>query len=430
MSECPHPAKLLQLIADGEYVPHLRECAKCAEFVATATATVKAFTDREELEKALSDLLDDVISKTYGHRMSSAVRLETKLHRSIVVRELLRRAGECLGSNVARYLDLTNAAVVVCDAMTAAGHAPEPELHIEALKEHSKALRQVGELDDAIAAIDRAAALAAETNNAEYHRAVLSLCAAIVNAEPDRAKFDEAIALADAAWAVLELCGDARRAVLARQTKAYVHVVKNEFAKALPLLFDVIAELEHAANEWAVTRDVAIAYTSLAHCLVGTGSYAEAATDALLAERLHLEVGGTSDAARAAHIRARAVAAQGKFEEARTEFERTAEIVFEAQLFDEWAIMRLDYIAAAIAHDASANVRADCEAVARVCMAVNAKDSNQRRQYAAEALAYLRQLAVRDTVTVEAVDHIRAFVVRNSTRPPVKFSPPPGGLVM
>jgi len=417
--------KTLQMISDGEYVPHLRECEDCAGFVALATETMQAFTDRGELEKALSDRLDAVLADTYGHRMSSAMSNATDLHRSIVVRELLRRADACYGSDPSRSLDLANAAVIVCDAMAAKGRPPEPELRVEALKDHAMTQRQLGELDAAINTLGRAVSLASETKEPERHRAVLSLCAAIIDAQPDRAKFDEAISLAESAGPVLEIYGDERRAVLARQTKAYALVVMNRLEDALPLLRDVVAELGRGA--WATTRDLAIAYTSLAHCLAGVGSYYEASRTASLAERLHLKSGGVSDAARAAHIGARATAALDRFDEAKPEFDRTAEIVFDAKLYDEWAIMRLDYVAAALAADPSADVRPELEAVARACVTLNANGSTSRRQYAAEALAYLRQLAVRDAMTLEAVDHVRAFVIRNATRPPVKFAPPRRG---
>ena len=65
--------------------------------------------------------------------------------------------------------------------------------------------------------------------------------------------------------------------------------------------------------------------------------------------------------------------------------------------------------------------------VAQVCLATSANRGTVRQRYAAEAMAYLRQLAVRDAVTSEAVDYVRTYVERNATRPPVKFAPPRGG---
>jgi len=114
-------------------------------------------------------------------------------------------------------------------------------------------------------------------------------------------------------------------------------------------------------------------------------------------------------------------------DEARPEFARTAEVVFGARLFDVWAIFRLDYIAAALHDDPSANVRADVELVAHVCLTIGGAESTLRRRYAAEALEYLRRLAARDALTLEVADYVRDFVSRNASRPPVRFTPPHGG---
>jgi hypothetical protein len=63
-------------------------------------------------------------------------------------------------------------------------------------------------------------------------------------------------------------------------------------------------------------------------------------------------------------------------------------------------------------------------------MTLNATESTQRQTFAAEALDYLRQLAIRDALTCEAVDRVRAFVIRNTSHPPVKFARPPGAFLM
>jgi hypothetical protein len=89
--------------------------------------------------------------------------------------------------------------------------------------------------------------------------------------------------------------------------------------------------------------------------------------------------------------------------------------------------MRLDYASAALAADPAANIRRELEMVARVCTTLSTTARTMRRQYAADAMAYLRQLAIRDTVTLEAVDFVREYVTRNASRPPVKFAPPCGG---
>jgi tetratricopeptide (TPR) repeat protein len=418
---------LLNMIADGEHSPHLDVCDECAAFVAAASEAVTAFADRGEVERAVEARIDAILADTPARHWRSVIVASPELRRSVVIRDLLRRADAFYGSDSRAALDLTTAAVAVCEVMVASGHAPSMELRFLALKEHSIALHRTGQFDESIVVLGRAWPIASRTQESERDRAVLSLCAAIVYAEPDVARFDEAMEFAETATSVLEICGDKRRAIIARQTKAYVLLVMNRFAEALPLLQSVTADLDEPTGE---SRDAAMAHAQLAACLVELGSYDEAVEHASTAERLHLMCGGVVDAARVAHVRARAAAALGRFAEVQSEFTRTADLVFEAKMFNTWAIMRLEYVAAALADDEGADVRAELESVMRVCMMLNATESTQRQAFAAEALDYLRQLAVRDALTCEAVDHVRAFVVRNNSQPPVKFARPPGAFLM
>jgi tetratricopeptide (TPR) repeat protein len=418
---------LLNMIAAGEHSPHLDVCEECAAFVAAATEAVTAFADRGDVERAVADRIDALLADAPARHWSSVIVAAPELRRSVVIRDLVRRAYALDGSNARLALDLTTAAVAVCDAMVASGHAPSMELRFLALKEHSIALHRMGRFDESIVVLSRAWPIASRTKDSERDRAILSLCAAIVYAEPDIGEFDSALDFAETAASVLEVYGDERRAIIARQTKAYVLLVMNRFGEALPLLQGVTADLDVATGE---SRDAALAHAQLAECLVELGMHDEAVEHASTAERLHLKCGGVVDVARATHIRARAVSALGQFADVRSEFTRSADVMFEAKQFNTWAIMRLEYVAAALADDEGADVRAELESVVRVCMTLNAKESTQRQAFAAEALEYLRQLAIRDALTCEAVDLVRTFVIRNASQPPVKFARPPGAFLM
>jgi len=427
MTGCPPRVKLLAIVAAGEHDRHLDECDDCANFAAAAAAAVSAFRDRGEAEQAVAKQVDAILAETPPRRWSSALMAVPEMRRSVVIRDLLRRADEMYGRDSRQALDLTTAAVNICEAMTAGRQPPSAEVQFETLKEHSIALHRMGRPQESLSVISRAWPVACRTEESQLNRAILSLCGAIVYVEPDIAKFEEAIELAETAEAVLEDFGELRRAAVARQTKGYVLLVTNRFHDALPILRDVTLDLDQTAAE---SRDGALAHAQLALCLVGTGAYGEAIEHANLAERIHLLRADATEAARVAHVRARAVAALGRFSEARAEFNRAADIIFGAGLFDVWSLMRLEYVAAALADDASADLRNDLETVARVCMTLSAKQSTERQRYAAEAMDYLRQLAIRDALTFEAADHVRAFVARNATQAPVRFVAPPGAFLM
>jgi len=420
---CPPRVKLLALIADGESVPHLETCEDCAEFVAAAMEVLTAFDDRSDMERAIAAGIDAILEDTAPHRWISVLVNSPDMHHSVILRDLLRRSDEWYGRDPRAGLDLTTAAVAICDAMTARGSAPAQDLVFEVLKEHSILLRQMNKLNDAQKFLGRARAAAARTTEPELHQAIVSLCAAITYAEPDLARFDDAFELAESASTAFDRHGDRRRTLLAWHTKAYVLVVTNRFDAAVPLLRNVIAEILDAGG---TRRDYARAHGLLALCLVNLGSYAEAIDHARMAEQTHSDCGDTVDAARAAHYTALALAGMGRFAEVSAEFGRTAEIVFTSGMLDVWCLMRLDFVASALADDEGADVRAHVESVARVCMTVAMRGPTQRQQYAAEALDYLRRLAARDVVTSDIVNHVRAFMVRNASHRPARFTPLPG----
>jgi tetratricopeptide (TPR) repeat protein len=170
--------------------------------------------------------------------------------------------------------------------------------------------------------------------------------------------------------------------------------------------------------------DAANAHHLIAHCYAELATYDEALGHALTAECGYEKIGNTALAARARHVVARAIAGLGRFEEARPLFDEAAEVVWAAGLYEVWVLDQLDYVAAALHHDPLADVRGDVEAIARVCFMLGGESSTMRRRYAAEALAYLRQLAKRDALTAAAADYVRDFMSLNASRPPVRFRPP------
>src|ERR1051325_5133518 len=265
------------------------------------------------------------------------------LQHAIIVEELLRRA-KSVRENPSLEVDLTDAAVAVCDAMEKNGEPPSPELFFEALKERAMALRAANELDEAIEGLSRASAKASELPNREQLDAVIALCTALTYSEADKGQFDEAIALADQAADVLQRWGDRRRALMARQAKAYAFACMLQFGRALPVATSVAAELDEIGTPF----DAAIAHHLVAHCCVGVGQFEEALQHAAVAKRVYEEVADSSAVARVSHVSARAVAGLGRFEEARPQFEESAEVVIAAGRHEVWVLDRLAYGAAGV----------------------------------------------------------------------------------
>jgi tetratricopeptide (TPR) repeat protein len=424
---CPSPEELLALVIAGEDVPHLDECEDCAWYIEAVYHAAKVFDGScEELHRAVAELVDEALEDVPSKDWAAQLVGEWGSYNSLVIAELLRRADRAY-ENPSIAVDLTSAAVALCEARAKAGTPPPAQLRFDALKEHSMALRAANDLNGSLDALVRASAVASELENREQLDAIVALCTALTYAEADLGKFDEAIDLADRAEGVLELCGDRRRALMARQTKAHALTCMSHFREAL----DVVLPVAEAYEAMGAVFDAATARHLIAHCYVEIGTYDEALGQALVAQCGYEQAGNAVAIARVSHVAARAIAGLGRFEEARAQFEDSAALVFAAGLYEVWVLDRLDYIAAALHHDPASEVRADVEAVAVVCLMIGRENSTMRRRYAAEALDYLRQLAKRDALTAEAADYVRDFVALNASRPPVRFTPPAlGELVM
>ena len=417
---CPERGELLDLVLAGEDVRHLRECEDCSDYVEWFLSMREAFGERvanfdAALQAFMDETLDDMPSKDWAPMLAR----NPEFHHSFVIEALLRRLVP-VRENPSVVVDLTAAAMQLCEEMEKSGSPPPGQLYFDVLKERAIALRAANELDAAIETLSRASAKASELENREQLDAIVALCTALTYSEADLGKFDEAIAMAERAEGVLELCGDHRRAVMARQAKAHALACMSRFAEALPIVLPVAAEYDAMSSLF----DAANAHNLVAHCYAELGTFDEALGHALVAECGYEKIGNAAEAARARHVAARAIAGLGRFEEARPQFEESAEVIWAAELYEVWVIVRLDYVAAALHDDSAADVRGDVEAIARVCFMLGRENSTMRRRYAAEALQYLRQLAKRDALTADAADYVRGFVSLNASRPPVRFRAP------
>ncbi len=417
---CPDRGELLDLVLAGEDVPHLRECDDCADYVEGFWLMREVCKGRpENFQLALEEFVDEELEGVPSKDWAAVLVANGELHHPLIIRELLRRA-QRVQENPSVEVNLTSAAVALCDASMKAGAQPSAQLRFDVFKEHAMALRAANDLAGALDALVRASAVASELENREQLDAIVALCTALTYTEADLGKFDEAIALAERAEGVLELCGDRRRALMARQTKAHALACMSRFAEALAIALPLAGEYDAMGSPF----DAANAHNLIAHCYAEIGTYDEALGHALVAQCGYEKVGNAIAVARASHTAACAQAGLGHFDEAQPVFDQTADIVFRARDLDVWVLMRLDYIAAALHHDPAADVRADAEGVAMVCLTLGDGDSTLRRRYAAEALDYLRRLARRDALTVEATHYVRHFVALNARRPPVRFTVP------
>lgn len=419
---CPSHDELWAMIQEGGDVPHLDECDACAQFFDIFLNEVEMFHgDPRELEGALAAVVDDALIGVPPAGWAKRLAAEARFRHELVIREVLRRAAGAYENPLIEG-GWTSAAVALCDAMAADGTLPV-ELYVEVLKERAMALRAGNDLQGALRLLERAAELSVETPNPEHWEAVISLCKAITYAEDDLGQFEESFTFADNAQGAFERLDDTRRALMAQQAKAYALMSQRQHQAALAIALPLAAQFDALESR----HDAASAHHLVAHCYVKTGAYHEGLQHALVAQCGYEKVGNAVMVARVSHVAACAMAGLGRFEEAAPLFDVSADAVFRAGLHDVWVLDRLDYVAAALREDSTADVRDVVEAVAHVCFLLGDEQSTMRRQYAAEALGYMRWLAKRDELTAEAAEFVRDFVDANMKRPPVRFVPPTSG---
>jgi tetratricopeptide (TPR) repeat protein len=423
---CPSRDEILAMLKESEDVPHLDECEACAEFFEIFLNAAEVFHgDRRELERALGPIVDEALAGAQPGEWASRLAAEPRFRHELVIREVLRRAAGAYENPLIEG-GWTAAAVALCDAMAGDATPLEVELHAEVLKERAMALRAGNDLKGALRLLERARELSSDTPDREKWDAVISLCKAITYSEADLGQFDDACALADKAHAVFARLGDTRRALMARQTKAYALMAQDQHEAVLEIVLPLAAQFDATGSRY----DAASAHHLAAHSFVKLGMYDEGLTHAFVAECGYEKLGNAVLIARVSHVAACALAGLGRFEEALPRFEQSANVVLRAGLHDVWVLDRLDYVTAALRDDPAADVRADVDAVAHVCFVIGDEQSAMRRQYAAEALDYMRRLAKRDELTADTAEYVRDFVEANMKRPPVRFVPPVGPVVV
>src|SRR5207248_6543679 len=185
---CPSPEDLLARVIAGEDVPHLDECEDCAWYVDAVYHAAKVFDGNcEELRRAVAELVDEALEDVPSKEWVARLVAEWGSYNSLVIAELLRRADRAY-ENPSIAVDLTSAAVALCEAKVKAGTPPPAQLRFDALKEHAMALRAANDLNGSLEALVRASAVASELENREQMDAVVALCTALTYSEADLGK--------------------------------------------------------------------------------------------------------------------------------------------------------------------------------------------------------------------------------------------------
>lgn len=395
---------------------HLANCGRCTERIALLRRILKAGVDE------IRDAMEEVISVTARllaepeHRWPLLVR-ESEYRRIDVAQHLLAIAIQERTRSTRRAAQLAHSAGVIGEALVSETRAAF-EIAFEASKLEAAFLRESARYDECRAALVRAEDAADHVRDVESARAAVLLSRALVCAEPDVWLPDEALALLDRAEA----------AYASRNSNA---VVKTLILRGMLMLRRGDADAARTAFESVLTRTspedegaYADAEMNLAHALFELGELESAETRIANAARVNLRHGRTAVVARGAWLSARIQQRRGEHESAITLAEGAMAELEAAGLPDHALRAGLVAVASYAAVDAVHDAKRLCSTLAARSVQLDQREPTRRRSLTAEALAYLRQLSDRSSLTPDVVASVQTYVEEITSKPAVPFKPP------
>ena len=359
------------------------------------------------------------------HRWPLIVAADSRFHHRVIARHLSRRAMAVLApeGKIREALRMAETASTILDILAAA----DPDdvglaiMRAETLIDRATYLSWLAAYGTALDLIEQAEMLIATIliPDAELVRARLLFARAIVYSDPDICRYDDALALLNRAGDAFRLLEQPARRLAVERVRAAVLMALGQLEAARDLLFDLLIPTEAADP-----HDHARLMHEIAMCAMLRGNATEALHFGLLARAALMRFGNNpSEIGRADWTIGRTLEIAGDYEGAANALNRAAETFAHADLLDLWVRVRLDLVHVALIRDADADVRILCESIAATSIALDRRDANRRRQCTAEALDYLRRVAMRREVTADTVGFVRAYLDEIAIRPARRFIP-------
>ena len=419
---------------------HLAVCSECAERRG-ATDPLDAFladeetwaiVDEAETHRAASPLRD--LAESIRAEDEEAERLLAKarvldspyklvwaaLHRRRrfrtggVVRVLTRHAHEACEKHPLHARNLADAAIHIAEALPSSLYPASGVEHLRggAWKERANACRYLGELRQALEALDRAERAYRRLLSPDLHLAIVNNVRATVLLELER--YDEALSLARLAAREFDRLGDTARWADAQQVIGSVHFdcarfgeARAEFARALA----VADRLNDPSLRARIENNVA-------NCDIELADFGSASMRLHTALPLFEELGLVTEVARTRWTIACLALRSGNALDAERRLRSARETLVQLRMGSDVAKITLDLVDALLAAGQPHEVPALLS------------DSLRRFQEAGQlssvltATVYLQEQANEGRLTRDLVGLVRRFIDRAERRPDLRFVPP------
>lgn len=401
---------------------HLAVCGECRRQIAAAKDLIGEI-GASDPRAALGAWVDAYLAQFPEHRWPSIVADEERLQHVVVAQHLSARADELYYRDPRIGLLYATTATVIYERLAASGRAVAPELRTAAWREQASFMLRCGRLSEYEKTLDRAYELANEAADPEHERAVLDLSRAIAFSEPDVGRLAEASALLDGCVPVLDARGDTRRSRIAQLRRGDIFMANSDHESATAAFMSLLVQApmeERAALVWR-----------LGWCANESGRYTEAVAMGYASRILFGERKERAEVAMSNWLIGEALSHTDCLLES-----IAALIVAETELSTlgmthQWISVRLARVGAMLAADMPADtVRSLCEEVAEASIDLDRREPSRRHTCTAQALQFLRENVARESLTIDMVQYVRAYVRRASMRPVPRFIPPSGVAIM
>lgn len=403
-----------ELAAANHAMLHAETCPQCQRVIDAARKLDTAFDeDLDAVQRSIECNTEELLTLLPVHRWQTVAAGDPAMQHDDVITYLLNRADTVsVAADTRRAVDYASTAASIAEKMYARGDL-SPERVVEVLKDHSTHLRGARMYGEALAVLEVAESIAETTPYPQLQRAVLRLCRAMVFADSNVCRLDEAEALASACERDFD-GRDPRRRAVATHVRACARRRGGDSAGALTLFRS--ARDGYVAAQGADSVDVAFADQGIASCLVDVGHPVEAREMIASARRIFAKHSLAGELLRLEWISARADAIDGSTDAAIAALHAVAKSFLEARLFDEWVTVQIDIVSLILKCEPLADVTDLCESIAAM--------SNRSPRCTAAALEHLRQMALRRSVTYELTQYVRLYIAATEPAPVVPFTPP------
>lgn len=414
---CPTLAELTALVAgeagDG-VASHVDSCERCTRLVEVARQAVRAEIGSALVARSARDvelLVDSLLVLPPEERVRAATGDEYL--RAGIARRMSELAIEAWDTDLNVALDYIHVATVIADRL-AIRSGLVAELEFEVWKNRSTIHRERGETDAARASLTKAAAAVDRCEDRELKRAVVWYADAAICASRDVWEPQQALELLARAERVF-LLRDAGRRRGVQTLRGIVHLHRGEYPAAVEDFEAVVRATDPRAGS-----ALADARHNLANALIRVGRLDEA-------ETLLLEARAFDRSARRELQITHHDALLACLAETRQNFELAARGYADVQRrfaaageHESALIAGKDLAVMLVAMDRLA----DATGILRELLARSVAGGDDRRRFTAEALAYLRDLAQRQQLTLDVALPVSRYIDRIHVQRAVPFTPP------